>query len=177
MTRPGPPPTPTKILDARGSWRAKERKHEPQGPAGKPYCPRALVGDGRRLWRRVTKMLKAMRVLTLADEFAVARYCQLLSEWWTLTQFVATNGHVHSVSVTDTRDGKDPKTDAPYKTQLRGVSFREFPQVKIRERIGAELRQLEDRLGLTPSARARLVLDIEPQKKPDDGKRSVLRIS
>lgn len=77
----GPPPTPTAILKARGSWRAKIRKNEPQPPAGKAECPEWLSLEAKAAWKKLAPTLERMGVLTLADENEFARYCDLYARW------------------------------------------------------------------------------------------------
>lgn len=65
----GPAPTPTKILEARGSWRAKTRAGELQFPVERPECPAWLSTEARAEWDRVAKA---------CDAPALACMC----EWW-----------------------------------------------------------------------------------------------
>jgi|TARA_R110000824_G_scaffold188467_3_gene369837 P27 family predicted phage terminase small subunit len=58
MSKRGPKPTPTNILDARGSWRAKGRKGEPVPSAGKMTQPPWLGTDGKRMWRELKPLLQ-----------------------------------------------------------------------------------------------------------------------
>ncbi len=73
----GPQPTPTSILEARGSWRAKVRENEPQLPTSAPACPRKLSKGARRWWTLTVPLLQAMKVLTAADGEVLSRYCVL----------------------------------------------------------------------------------------------------
>jgi P27 family predicted phage terminase small subunit len=75
---PGPAPTPTAILAARGSWRADERINEPQDAVAAPECPRWLKGEARKEWFRVVPILLARRTLSEADFGHLSGMCQ----WW-----------------------------------------------------------------------------------------------
>ncbi len=67
-----PKPTALKRLD--GTYRAdRAAAHEPK-PVGLPSCPRFLSDDGRREFRRVTKMLAEMGLIGRIDGNALARY-------------------------------------------------------------------------------------------------------
>lgn len=78
----GPQKTPTKLLDKRGAWRAKERtKTEPQHVPGKPKCPASFKGQARREWNAIVKLLDSAGVLTIADGPALARYCKGWVKW------------------------------------------------------------------------------------------------
>ena len=77
----GRPPTPTAILKARGSWRAKIRRCEPQPPGDPVDCPVWLEGTARETWRELAPILRSMGVLTIADRNAFVRYCVLWANW------------------------------------------------------------------------------------------------
>lgn len=68
----GRKPTPTVQLKLRGSWRAKERRGEPQPPPGAPPMPNWLDDEGQKAWRRLVDILSTMHVLTVADGDALA---------------------------------------------------------------------------------------------------------
>lgn len=78
----GRKPTPTKILEARGSWRAKGRKGEPQLTGAEPEMPKSLNAAARACWRRLTPILLEMRVLTKGDWLTLADLCMA----WALLQ-------------------------------------------------------------------------------------------
>ncbi len=59
----GPAPTPTKILEARGSWRAKARAGELTFPVERPECPAWLSTEARAEWDRVVERLEGAGVL------------------------------------------------------------------------------------------------------------------
>ncbi len=73
---PGPQPTPTAILKARGSWRAKVRADEPSPEPGRPACPTWIVGEARKEWRRIIGELSACGILARVDRAALAIYCE-----------------------------------------------------------------------------------------------------
>ena len=60
----GPPPTPTKILAMRGSWRAGRNPAEPRPEPGRPRCPKWLDTDAKAAWRRLVPQLDRMGVVT-----------------------------------------------------------------------------------------------------------------
>lgn len=61
---PGPKKTPTKILQARGSWRGDARKGEPDAPVGESQAPEWVIGDSLRHWDRIAPMLEGMGVMS-----------------------------------------------------------------------------------------------------------------
>ena len=79
---PGPAPTPTKLLAARGSWRAATRLNEPQtAPVTDLVPPVELEGRAREVWDQTAPRLAASGVLTSVDTFALVRYCHVAALW------------------------------------------------------------------------------------------------
>src|SRR5947209_513230 len=72
MGQRGPAPTPTPILDARGSWRAKGRDGEVQLPVKAPTCPAFLPDEAKDEWKRQCALLPQMGVLAEVDRAALA---------------------------------------------------------------------------------------------------------
>ena len=79
---PGPKPTPTATLAARGSWRASERQGEPS-PARvtQVRAPSDLSPDARKVWKALAPGLIATGVLTVSDVPAFVRFCRLTAAW------------------------------------------------------------------------------------------------
>src|SRR3972149_4031902 len=75
MRTPGPPPPPTNLQLLRGN--PGERDPEPAIPS----CPPHLNKEARREWRRVTKQLFALGLVTQLDRSALAAYCDAYSRW------------------------------------------------------------------------------------------------
>ncbi len=87
MGKRGPQPTPTAILHARGSWRAKTRPDEPQPEPGIPECPVSLKGHTKRIWTELTKDLYDAGILAKIESRTLARYCLLWSKWEAMSAF------------------------------------------------------------------------------------------
>ena len=83
MGKRGPRPTPTKELEARGSWRAKTRPDEPdlQPLTEVPCCPMWIRRDGRELWKKLAPVLVAGKVLTAADLAGLEAMCSSYGDW------------------------------------------------------------------------------------------------
>lgn len=77
----GPAPTPTRILETRGSWRAKINDGELRFPEGEPNCPAFLSREAKAEWRRQVELLRAAGILTEADRAALAVYCEAWGEF------------------------------------------------------------------------------------------------
>ena len=151
----GPPPTPTNILDMRGSWRAKRNPAEPQPERGRPRCPRWLDDTAKTAWKRLVPQLDRMGVLTRVDANALARYCRLWSRWRQAEEFLQQRGDSFLV-----RDGAG---------NVKGVKA--YPQVRMANQLAEQLLRLENHFGLTPAARARLAAPQHDQQQPDDNRK------
>ena len=81
MANPGPKPTPTAILKARGSWRAKTREGEPEFEVGAPEPPAWLAGKAVTWFRQTSEILAERGVMTQADRVALAMWAQALSDY------------------------------------------------------------------------------------------------
>lgn len=139
----GPPPTPTAILKARGSWLPRTRKKEPQLGKGVPQCPSWLDADAKKAWKDLVPVLDGMGVLTKAEKRALARYCDLSVEYERLAIFVAEHGSTYPIKNAD------------------GAVQRlcQFPQAVRKMALADVLLRLEQQFGLTPSARTRIQVD------------------
>lgn len=138
--RRGPAPTPTKILELRGSRRAGRNTNEPKPDKGRPRCPVWLKGNAKTEWKKLVEMTDRMGILTKVDGNALARYCRLWQRWRRAEDFIEEHGDQYPV-----KDGKG-----------NTVGFRIFPSAKIASILCVELRRLECEFGLTPASRTRI---------------------
>lgn len=150
MGKRGPRPTPTSILSARGSWRARTRPNEPRPETKRPPCPRRLGKAQRSVWSQLIKMLFAARVVTEWDRYGMERYCDLL------VQYRGVADTLNRVGMTFEEEGSQGQT------QLKAR-----PEVAIQKTLVSALLKLEQEFGLTPSARARIVVDV-PEREEND---------
>lgn len=151
MGKRGPAATPTKILKLRGSWRAKDRKNEPQPKAGHPRCPAWLKPEAKAAWKELVEVLDHMQILTLADRGALTRYCVAWRRWRAAEQVIADDGETYTDEV----------------GRYKGQKVR--PEVAIAKAQGEILHKLEQQFGLTPAARPRLEATSKPEQ-PASGK-------
>ncbi len=150
MSKPGPHPTPTRVLRLRGSWRAKRNPKEPTPEVKKPTTPAWLSDGAKKLFEDYAERLHASGVLTTADEFALARYADLCGQYCRAAEFVAKHGDVY---VTSGRPGPNGEPGKP-------TGFKTYPQAKRLLHLAQALLQLEREFGLTPSARTGLSSDL-----------------
>lgn len=82
MGKRGPKKTPTQRLANRGSWRALERKGEPQPkPADMMPPPEHLSGEAAAIWIETLPKLKGCGVFSEIDGNAFERYCRTYAAW------------------------------------------------------------------------------------------------
>jgi len=146
MSKPGPRPTPTSVLRLRGSWRAKRNPKEPQPAVAPPEAPASLSDDAKKVFNEYAEVLHASGVLTAVDQFALARYADLWTQYRRCAEFTAKHGEVW---VVHGRPG-------PNGAECRPVGFATYPQAKLKLALAAALLQFEREFGLTPAARAGL---------------------
>jgi P27 family predicted phage terminase small subunit len=151
MARPGKAPTPTAILAARGSWRAKLNPAEPLPELGAPDCPAHLSDAAKEIWYQIVPRLLAMGVLSRVDGNALARYCDAFIQWRRAAEFLNAHELVYPMK------GKDGKVSA----------LAPYPQNALYDRYARILSGLEAQFGLTPAARTRIAAATEA-KGPQD---------
>jgi len=96
-------------------------------------------------------------MVTRLDESALARYADLLVQYRLASEFLAKYGAVYAVPGRVGPDGKPgPST-----------GFRTYPQAHRAMALAGELLRLEDRFGMSPAARARLVSETPAPTAPD----------
>jgi P27 family predicted phage terminase small subunit len=159
MGKRGPKPTPTKVLAARGSWRARTRPAEPDAPSAKPVCPKGRSATWRACWRWLTTQLEAMSLLSTAEEQDIRRYCDAHEHYTRANTHIEKNG-----LMLEMRNAEN---------QI--VQVVKNPMMIERARLSAELLRLGQQFGLTPSARAGLGAMVKPPEGPkQEGKGGTL---
>lgn len=152
--RPGSKPTPTQLKILQGNpGRRRLNKNEPQPPAGMPEPPDTLCAIARQEWLEIAPGLAAMGVLTTVDKAVLAAYCQAYADWYRAREglnewldLVAAdeNGHISDVYCSPTRDG----------------GFKRNALISVHNDAAVLMVRFAAELGLTPSARSRLSLQI-----------------
>jgi len=133
-----PAPTPTPILEARGSWRAKGRIGEVQFKRGRPARPDWIKGDARAEWDRQVKQLDDAGILQKVDGAILACWCETWGEYVSAIRELA----------------KLPAGGLLLKTAAGG--FMPNPLVWIKNAAKRQLVTLAGQFGFTPAARTRI---------------------
>ncbi len=160
----GPAPTPTKIHEKNGSWLAKTNPREPQPTAGPPPIPKGFDKVQKELYRRLTKTLGEMQVLTKADWAQLERYVVQFVRWRKAIAFLDKKEKEHGDQVPygcyPMFQNVDPADTPKYVAPVRGntylAGYAEYPTVRQIVALDKALKQIEANFGLTPSARTRI---------------------
>lgn len=137
MASRGRKPTPTAIKELEGNPGHRPlNKNEPKPPKKAPACPKSLCAEAKKEWRRLCKELEQMGVLTNLDMGVFATYCDAYAKWKEANDFLNERGLFYI-------------TPSGYPQQ--------FPQVSIAQNYAKLMNRCAEELGLTPSARSRLV--------------------
>jgi P27 family predicted phage terminase small subunit len=73
---------PTNLKLLKGTYQpCRGNTNEPQPEAARPPCPSFLSQEGKKEWRRVSKELFVLGLLSNLDRAALAAYCQAYGRW------------------------------------------------------------------------------------------------
>jgi phage terminase small subunit len=143
----GKAPTPTATLKLRHGdkyWRVREREGqgEIQPPTGRPLDPPFISDADRELYDFIIETIdQTPGLLTVLDGFQLERYCRTISRWRQVeTELEQFNSAVSAALMDDT---------------ARQVIRSLWAESRACDQ---QLKQTEDKFGLTPSARTRIRL-------------------
>lgn len=132
-----PKPSAIKELEGNPGKRAINKK-EPKAPSAIPPCPKHLQGEGRKEWRRITKELHALGVLTRIDRGALVALCQA---WADYVQACGKVDEQEAVVVSD-----------------KGGMYQN-PWVGIKNSAMDRYVRISSEFGMTPSSRSRVKVE------------------
>ncbi len=142
----GRKPTPTRLKLIGGNpGKRPVNGREPVPPSGRPTCPAHLSATAKTEWRRLAVSLNQIGLLTQIDRAVLAAYCQAYGRWVEAERKLATTPPLL-------------KTPAGYVQVSPWITISN-KQVELMTRLMAEL-------GLTPSARSRLAVQVATGPKP-----------
>jgi P27 family predicted phage terminase small subunit len=148
-----PKPTALKVLEGNPGKRPLN-KNEPQPEKKAPRCPSWLEPEAKKEWKRMTKTLETIGVLTQVDKAAFAGYCQAYARWKEAEEFLSKHGTIF-------------KTPSGYIQQV--------PQVSIAQTYLKVMKDFCSEFGLTPAARTRIQVDSAVGQE-DDPMESILKV-
>lgn len=144
MGRRGPKPEPAAVQEQKAPVRSRHaRKNagaEPIAPGAAGEPPKWLVGEGRKVWDRLSPTLRAVKLLSDADVPAFARYCRHFARWIDLQQRLDKHGDIYEI---ETASGKVRRAD---------------PAFMMADRLDRMMLAFEDRFGLNPAERQRIMV-------------------
>jgi P27 family predicted phage terminase small subunit len=126
--------------------------NEPQF-SGTPKCPSWLDRDAKTEWKRVTRELEALNMLTACDQAALAGYCKSYSTWKQAELLVTK----HGIVLTDPILSKTG--------EVIGQRMKRNPATTIASDSLKSLARYGSLFGFDPSSRARL--HISPTEAAD----------
>ena len=95
MAQRGRKPKPTAIKELEGNPGKRPLNEAEPKPAKKaPPCPKWLEPEAKKEWRRLSKQLEAIGVLTEVDQAAFASYCQAYARWKEAEEFMTQHGTI-----------------------------------------------------------------------------------
>lgn len=147
MGKRGPAPKPTALKKLQGNpGRKPLNDAEPQPHIGTrtPSVPAWLDEDAQAIWKRYARTLWELRLLTEIDVPAFAMLCESLALYQTAGERIRRGFHVQV-------------TESGYRQQ--------DPWVSIRNNAFAQVKQMMQEFGMTPSARSGIKLELEEKQK------------
>jgi P27 family predicted phage terminase small subunit len=142
----GRPPTPSAILELRGSYKQnpqRRRLAEPEFESAAVPCPDYLAGEAKIEWDRVHPLLLGAGVMTPAYLAALAGYCHWYGIWINAARELNRFGSLVKI------DGETVKS----------------PYFEIARRASAEYRAWAIELGMTAVSKTRAASSGKQQKE------------
>ena len=146
MAKPGTKPKPTSLKLLHGENRTERLNlNEPKPESTPPRCPSWLNKDAKAEWRRISKELDVLGLLTRVDLAALAAYCDCFSRF-------------KQASLKLQEEGMVIKAPSGYPVQS--------PHLSILNKALSDMKSYLVEFGMTPSSRTRISVDKE--KKEDE---------
>ncbi|MCU9848951.1 phage terminase small subunit P27 family [Defluviimonas sp. WL0024] len=139
-----PKPTALKLIEGNPGKRPINGS-EPKPPTSQPTCPAHLSPTAKTEWKRLATVLNEIGLLTQIDRTVLAAYCQAYGRWVEAERKLAETPPLI-------------KTPAGYVQVSPWITISN-KQVELMTRLMAEL-------GLSPSARSRLAIQVPNGAKP-----------
>ena len=148
MAQRGRKPKPTALKELEGNPGKRQLNvNEPKPLAKAPSCPKWLDPEAKKEWRRLSKKMEQIGILTEIDMAAFAGYCQAYARWKAAEEFISKHGAI-------------VKTPSGY--------WQQVPQVSIAQQYMKAMQKFAEQFGLTPAARSRIVADNTKTEYIDD---------
>lgn len=176
MGKRGPRPKPTALKELEGTAR-KDRAaaNEPRPHVRVPSPPMWLGPDAKNEWRRITKELAALRMVSLLDRTTLGLYCQALQEYldacraldaergWTDRRRArsADERLLRQAAAGKTETEEEPLPDSGLLAESAQGTRLIHPLVSIRNEAWKRVLRAAAEFGLSPSSRTRISIPVE----------------
>ena len=143
MGRRGPKPEPEGVKGQKAPVRSRHRKTlkaaQPDVPAASGSAPAWLKAEGLKIFQKMAPALRSMKLLTETDVPAFARYCKHYARWLDMQKRLDKDGEFYEI---ETASGKVRRAD---------------PAFTMADRLDRMMLAFEDRFGLNPAERQRIM--------------------
>ena len=91
----GRKPKPTAVKELEGNPGKRELNTKEPKPIKKaPACPKWLDDEAKKEWKRLSKQMEQLGILTEVDMSAFAGYCQAYARWKEAEEFISKHGAI-----------------------------------------------------------------------------------
>lgn len=154
---PGPRPKPTALKMAQGNpGKRKLNELEPTPEVVDPLVPEYLSKPARRWWELLSPMLYRLKVLTEADQLALAMLCEQAAQADEATKILRKGGIMVKKKLHD-RNGKKvgevPAINPAFKVQLESMK---------------QLKAFLTEFGMSPASRSKVTKMVQPEQLKRD---------
>lgn len=143
MGRRGPKPQPDAVKDQKAPVRSRQAKTiaaaQPKPALASLEAPSWLKGDALKIFQRMAPTLRDQKLLTVIDVPTFSRYCKNFARWLDLQKRLDQNGDIYEI---ETASGKVRRAD---------------PAFVMADRVERMLLAVEDRFGINPAERQRIM--------------------
>ncbi|MCU7917086.1 MAG: phage terminase small subunit P27 family [Candidatus Thiodiazotropha sp. (ex Epidulcina cf. delphinae)] len=157
MGQRGPKPLPSNVHRMRGNPSKKARSEltdAVQPEVAIPMAPDHLLPEAKKEWRRISKELKLIGLVTKIDRAALAAYCQAWGRWVEAERKLKELGDYGLVETT------------PSGYKQMGV------WLQISNRALDQMKSFMAEFGMSPSSRSRVTASPQLDMFPDDNNSS-----
>jgi P27 family predicted phage terminase small subunit len=139
-----PKPTRLKLIEG-NPGRRPINGSEPKPPGAQPTCPAHLNPSAKAEWKRLARDLNKIGLLTMIDRAALAAYCQSYGRWV---------------------EAERKLTETPPLLKTPAGYVQVSPWLTIANKERELMARYMAELGLTPSSRSRLAVQVPTGRKP-----------
>lgn len=160
----GPKPLPANVLALRGNS-AYLQQRESNGAINPeieiPGCPRHLLAEARKEWKRISPELEQLGIISRIDRTALAMYCQEYA-WWVwheeaLQRAIKLSAEKAAAFVADpANEGKEWTGGDGFMLPTVNGNWAYSPHWVARNKHSAQLDRFLANFGMSPSARGRV---------------------